>query len=270
MKEQNLLTELTDDHQGLKYFHILAIIYVAGMMTSLTVSARLFPFHIPLTHFTILLTGGTWTIPLSFFIQDITTEVYGYSKSRELIQLAIVVLFFYVMYTFWISHLSIPAQKNIDASYNTIFFALPRHFLALISAIFIGNFVNDYIISKSKYHFQGKYLPLRFIVATAVGEAVLQLVGTSVAWFGSLDFKAEILPFVIFSYCYKVFFEALMTPVNMYVCNRLKKLEGIDVYDTNINYNPFSFIKKKIKWRSAECTKLPPFKCVQKKPLMKI
>lgn len=244
MNQKNLLTELTDDHHGLKYFHILAVIYVAGIMTSLTVSARLFPFHIPLTHFTILLTGGTWTIPLSFFIQDITTEVYGYSKSRELIQLSIVVLFFYVMYTFWISHLPIPPQKNIDASYNIIFTTLPRHLLALISAIIIGNFVNDYIVSKSKIHFKGKYLPLRFIVATAVGEAVLQLVGTSVAWLGSLDFKAEILPFVIFSYCYKVFFEALMTPINVYACNRLKKLEGMDVYDKNINYNPFSFKRK--------------------------
>src|SRR3989344_8104960 len=142
MSEKKLLNEISSDGQNLKYFYILTAIYIAGMITSLTVAARLFPFHIPMTNFTILLTGGTWTIPLSFFIQDITTEVYGYSKSRELIQLAIVVLFFYVMYTFWISHLSIPAQKNIDASYNTIFFALPRHFLALISAIFIGNFVN--------------------------------------------------------------------------------------------------------------------------------
>jgi hypothetical protein len=101
--------------------------------------------------------------------------------------------------------------------------------------------VNDYIISKLKNKFGGKYLSLRFIAATAVGSAVLQLVGTSLAWVGHLDFKTGIIPFVVFSYIYKVGFEAMMTPVNMLVCNKLKKLEGIDVYDVNINYNPFLF-----------------------------
>ena len=39
---------------------------------------------------------------------------------------------------------------------------------------------------------------------------------------------------------YKIFFEAAMTPVNVVVCNLLKKAEGIDVYDTEVSYNPFS------------------------------
>lgn len=240
MLKKELLTEINDNQQHFKYFYILAVIYITGMITSLTVSARLFPFHIPLTSFTILLTGGTWTIPLSFFIQDIMTEVYGYSKSRQLIQLSIIILVFYILYIKFTTYLPIPTVENIDAAYNTVFNALPRHLIALLSAIFIGNFVNNYLISKMKNHFHGKYLPFRFITATAVGEAVLQLVGTSVAWFGNLNFTSEILPFVIFSYLYKVFFEAIMTPVNVFVCKKLKNAEGIDIYDKNINYNPLS------------------------------
>ncbi|HLB56760.1 MAG TPA: queuosine precursor transporter [Coxiellaceae bacterium] len=245
MSEKKLLNEISSDGQNLKYFYILTAIYIAGMITSLTVAARLFPFHIPMTNFTILLTGGTWTIPLSFFIQDITTEVYGYSKSRQLVQMSVIILIFYVLYMKCITYLPTPGVSNIDASYNTVFNSLPRHLFALLAAIFIGNLVNDYIISKLKNKFGGKYLPLRFITATAIGEAVLQLVGTSVAWFGNLSFTTQILPFVIFSYLYKVAFEAIMTPVNVYVCKKLKKSEGIDVYDVNINYNPFSFGSKK-------------------------
>jgi uncharacterized PurR-regulated membrane protein YhhQ (DUF165 family) len=132
MPEKELLTELTDEKQHLKYFYILAAIYIAGMLTSLTVSARLFDFHIPMTHFTILLTGGTWTIPLSFFIQDITTEVYGYSKSRQLVQISIVILIFYILYTKCITYLPIPGITNIDSAYNTVFNTLPRHLFALL------------------------------------------------------------------------------------------------------------------------------------------
>lgn len=68
----------------------------------------------------------------------------------------------------------------------------------------------------------GKYLIRRFIIATAVGEAALQIVGTCIAWLGSLQFQTEILPFMIFSYLYKVSFEVLMSPINTFVCNKLK------------------------------------------------
>lgn len=239
-----MLNKIFHGGEHLKYFHILTAIYITGMITSLTVSARLFPFHIPLTNFTILLTGGTWTIPLSFFIQDITTEVYGYPKSKQLVQMTAVILILYVFYMQFITYLPIPVVKNIDGSYNIVFNALPRHLFALLSAIFIGNLVNDYIISKSKIKFDGKYLPLRFIIATAIGEAVLQIIGTTFAWYGNLNFKTEILPFIIFSYLYKITFESIMTPVNIFVCKRLKKTEGIDVYDVNANYNPFSLKSK--------------------------
>jgi len=245
MSHKELLGEFTDNTQRLKYFHILATVYVVAIITSLTVSARLIPFHIPFTDFTILLTAGTWTIPLSFFIQDITTEVYGYAKSRHLVQLAIAILFFYIMYIKLTTYFPIPDVENIDSSYNTVFNALPRHLIALITALLIGNLVNDYLLSKLKIRMHGQYLAIRFILATAVGEAALQVVGTSVAWLGSLKFQTEILPFIAFSYLYKVCFETLMSPANIYICNKLKHAEGIDVYDYNVNYNPFQFRTKK-------------------------
>ena len=154
-KKKTLLSEITDNTQHLQYFYLLAAIYIAGMMTSITVSARLFPFHIPMTHFTVLLTGGTWTIPLSFFIQDITTEVYGYSKSRQLVQISIIILIFYILYTKLITYLPTPSVENIDAAYNTIFNTLPRHLLALLAAIFIGNLINNYLLSTLKKKFTG-------------------------------------------------------------------------------------------------------------------
>ncbi len=245
MLHNELLNEFTDNTQRFKYFHILASIYVAGIITSLTVSARLLPFHVPFTDITILLTAGTWTIPLSFFIQNITTEVYGYSKSVHLVKLAVAVVFCYVLYIKATTYFPIPEIQNIDASYNTVFDALPRHLIALLTALLIGNIVNDYILSRLKIRMNGKYLAIRFVLATAVGEVALQVVGTSVAWFGNLKFQTEILPFIAFSYLYKVSFEALMSPVNIFVCNKLKQAEGIDIYDYNVNYSPFQFRSKK-------------------------
>lgn len=225
-----LLKKIISDEQNLKYFHFLSILYFFSLLTSLTVSARLFTFHIPLLNLDILLTAGTWTIPLTFFIQDITTEVYGYHKSRELILFSLPVIIIYISYLKLTTLFPIPSIPNISKSYNDICDALPRHLIAFLAAIAFGNIVNNLLLQKLKRHFNGKYLPLRFISSTAVGEAVLQIIGTSVAWFESLNFSTEILPFIMFSYFYKISFEAIMTPLNIYICAWLKKNEGLDVY----------------------------------------
>ena len=126
MKE-NLLNEIIYEKQNLKYFYILSTLYIVGILTSLTVSARLFPFQIPLTSTVILLTGGTWTIPFTFFIQDITTEVYGYAKSRQLVLLSIPIIVAYIGYLKFTTFFPIPDVPNIGKSYNDVFNALPRH-----------------------------------------------------------------------------------------------------------------------------------------------
>jgi len=240
MKDSSLLEELTESRNGLKFFHVISVCYVANMMMALTVSARLIPFHLPFLDTNILLTAGTWIIPISFFIQDISTEVYGYEKSRQLVQITMFILVIYIFFLKLTTYFPIPAnQFNVDQSYNQIFNLLPRHLTALLFALIVGNLVNDYILSSLKRYYRGKYLPLRFMVATAIGEAALQFTGTTIAWLGKLSMTSEIIPFVMFSYFYKIAFEALMTPFNIVICRLLKNKEGIDVYDRSISYNPF-------------------------------
>jgi uncharacterized integral membrane protein (TIGR00697 family) len=230
MNEQ-LLNKLIHENQNLNYFYILSTLYMFGILTSLIVSARLLPFHIPFTDHNILLSGGTWIIPFTFFIQDITTEVYGCNKSNGIVILSIPILIIFILYLKFTTLFPIPEIPNIVASYNDVFNALPRHLIALLAALSTGILVNNFILSKLKSRFKGKYLPLRFIVATTVGEASLQLIGTTVAWFGTLTFTTEILPFILFSFLYKVSFEAILTPVNIYLSRWLKKAEGIDIYN---------------------------------------
>jgi uncharacterized integral membrane protein (TIGR00697 family) len=240
VETKKLLNKIPKESQNLKYFYIFSMIYVAAMMMSLTVSARLIPFNLPYSHIQLILTAGTWTIPLTFLVQDITTEVYGYVRSRRLIQICVLLLLFYIGYTKLTTYMPIPGISNIDQSYNEIFTSLPRHLLALIVALYLSNISNDYILSKLKIYFKGKYLSFRFIASTSIGEIVLQVVGTSIAWLGHLSFSTVIIPFVLFSYFYKIIFQILLTPLSKYICNKLKSAEGIDVYDADTNFNPFS------------------------------
>ena len=230
--------------QRLKHFHILTAVYVASLFTSLLISARLMPFKIPFTSISILLTGGTWTIPLSFLIQDITTEVYGYQRSRRLIQITLIILSFVVIFLKITTYFPIPSFENIDTSYNMVFDTIPRHLFALLVAIIFGNLFNDYVLSKLKKRLNGKHLAARLIVSTMAGEALLQLSGTISAWVGHMHILSQILPFAVFSYCYKIIFNIVLTPINVAICKTLKQSENIDTYDNDISYNPFSLQMK--------------------------
>jgi len=228
---KQLLNKILHENQNLNYFYILSTLYMFGILTSLTVSARLLPFHIPFTDYNILLSGGTWVIPFTFFIQDIATEVYGCNKSNGIVLLSIPIIVAYILYLKLTTFFPIPDVANIVDSYNDVFNALPRHLLALLAALSTGILVNNFILSKLKSRFKGEYLPLRFIISTTIGEASLQMIGTTVAWFGTLKFTTEIVPFILFSFFYKVSFEAILTPVNIYLCRWLKNAEGIDIYN---------------------------------------
>ena len=222
---RNLINDILINKNSTKYLHILSGFYVAVVLVSLIVSARIFPFHIPLTQHVIFLTGGTWTIPLTFFIQDITTERYGPDKSRQLVFTAVIIAILAIVYFKITTFLPATNMVKNDVYYNNIFNTLPRHLLAFLLAIAAGNLINNSFLVWLKKRWKGKYLPLRFISATAVGEATLQVIGTSIAWLGILNFSKEILPFVIFSYGYKLLFEVAMTPAAVYICKILKHLE---------------------------------------------
>jgi uncharacterized PurR-regulated membrane protein YhhQ (DUF165 family) len=45
---------------------------------------------------------------------------------------------------------------------------------------------------------------------------------------------------IVSGYLFKVTYEVLATPLTYWVVNSLKRAEGVDVYDRDTNFNPFS------------------------------
>jgi len=224
----------------LKYFHIMCCLYVGTVLVSITQASRLIPINIPMLNFSVLITGGTLTIPLAFFIQNIVTEVYGYSKSRHLIQLSLAIVGCCIFYEYLLTFFPLAEDTiEIQKSYNNVFKSIPRHIIAFILSAFCGTIINDYLISKSKIYFHGEYLRLRFIFATAAGEAVYMFFAFLV-WIMYLNIE-QIFPIIIISYLYRIAFEGATLPLSYYFTAKLKEFENIDIYDFNINYNPFLF-----------------------------
>ena len=223
------------------YFHILCVTYVGLILSGISIVRRLFPFNVPFTDMTVPFGAGILFFPLTFFIQDVTTEVYGFNRARHMVWLAIIMIVFYIFYTQIAIHLpsGTDAIYKNNESFKIVFNAIPRQFLALIVSLFAGMLINDFFISKSKIIFGGQYLWARILGSTMVGEAVLQVVGGVIGFSDTLDFYTQLLPNMGLAYGYKMLWNAATVPIIYLASSYLKRKEGIDTFDYDINYNPF-------------------------------
>lgn len=242
-KHENELASIPSNMASFRYFHILCICYVTLILTGISIVRRMFPFHVPFTDLIIPFGGGIIFFPITFCIQDITTEVYGFSAARQMVILSILSILFYIFYSQLVIHLptTTGAVYQDNAAFSTVFNTQPRQFIALLVSLFIGSIINDIFISKSKVILAGQYLWARILGSTMIGEAVLQVVGGVIGFSDKLDFQTQLLPNMLLAYLYKLLWCSATIPLIYMITNYLKKNEGVDVFDYDVNYNPFQF-----------------------------
>ena len=231
--EINSLTNQLNSTKGYsKYFLYIAILFVAILMISNTVATKLFqlgPFFF---------TGAIMIFPISYIFSDILTEVYGYRASRKIIwagfaSIIVMSIVYYLVQLlppapFW------PNQQ----AYEVILGLVPRIVLGSIVGYFAGEFSNSYVLSKLKIWTKGKHLWARTISSTIIGEGVDTILFGTIAFAGTIPWNNLILV-IISGYIAKVLIEILFTPITYIIVKKLKHLEGIDVYDYGVDYNPF-------------------------------
>lgn len=111
--------------------------------------------------------------------------------------------------------------------------------MASIVAFWAGEFVNSYVMAKMKVWTRGKMLWTRTIGSTVVGQGVDSLIFYPIAFLGIWTTEA-VITVMVTNWLLKVLWEALLTPVTYAVVNRLKKAEGVDLFDTDTDFSPFS------------------------------
>jgi hypothetical protein len=116
---------------------------------------------------------------------------------------------------------------------------IPRIILASLVAYFAGEFSNSYTLSRLKIFTRGRFLWIRTIGSTLIGQGIDTLLFCFIAFYGTMP--ASLLVSVILSnYIFKCAVEILFTPLTYLLVNFLKIRENEDVYDKGISYNPFS------------------------------
>lgn len=181
---------------------------------------------------------GSLVTPFWFIISDIISEVYGYEECKKLIWSAIVCGFIFAIVCTLLIHLPAPTGWQYQPAYEQVLGKLFRVFIGSVVGIAVGAFMTTYLVQKWKILTQRKYFWFRAICASATGQLAFTIVTLLYDLIGIISIN-QISHLILISFSIKLFVAILLVYPATAVAFYLKKLEGIDVYNYNINFNPF-------------------------------
>jgi len=222
---------LTDKRYSSRFVIIVAI-FISCLITANITAVKL------LDLFGFVLPAAILIFPLSYIIGDVLTEVYGYRQARRVIWLGFFCNFIVVI-AIWMGQL-LPAASVWDgqAAYERILGYTPRLLGASFLAYLVGEFTNSYVLAKMKIATKGRWLWLRTIGSTLVGQGLDSLVFMTLAFVGTIPLSV-LVSAIVTQWLAKSIYEAAVTPLTYVVVKSLKRREGLDVYDHHTRFNPF-------------------------------
>lgn len=213
-------------------FVFIAMMFVAVLIISNISAAKIISIG------GLNLDWGNFLFPLSYIFWDVMTEVYGYGASRKIIWGGFIALILMSASFYIVQILPSASFWTNQSAFESILWLVPRITLGSILGYFSWEFCNSYVLSKMKIWTKWKHLWTRTIGSTIAGEGVDTIIFMLVAFYGAFP-AGELLAMSITTYFVKVGIEIICTPITYIIVWKLKKLEGIDVFDTGVKYNPF-------------------------------
>jgi uncharacterized integral membrane protein (TIGR00697 family) len=185
-------------------------------------------------------TGGLIMFPLAALFSDVLTEVYGYAESRKVIWTGVGSLVLLVLMIEISGAMPADSLWTHQAAYDVILGAVPRIVLASLTAYFVGEFSNSYVLAKSKIRTHGRFMFLRFVLSTVVGQFIDSSTFVLVAFSGTMP-PRQMAAVAITGWAIMVLWEVAALPLTLPLVRALKRHEGVDYFDVGTNFNPLHF-----------------------------
>lgn len=226
-----------------RWLPTITAIFVTSLIISNLIAVKLItlgPFFLP---------AAIIIFPISYIFGDILTEVYGYARARQVIWigfgcnlLAVIVIWVSIQLPpapFW----GIGSWKDphlAQQAYAAIFGFTPRLLFASFIAYLLGEFLNSFVLAKMKVATAGRYLWLRTIGSTLIGQLADSGVFIFLAFYGLVQI-GELRTLILTQWLLKSFYEAAVTPLTYLLVNYLKRVEEEDYFDRNTKFTPWKW-----------------------------
>lgn len=208
-----------------------AALFVTCLLTANVIAPRLIEIG------GLVLSAAIVIFPVSYVVADVLTEVWGYGPARRVIWLGFACNAVMVA-AIWVGGVlpAAPFWKG-DAAYAEILGQTPRILGASLAAYLVGEFANAFVLAKLKIATAGRWLWLRTIGSTVVGQGLDSTVFVTLAFAGLVPAPA-LAGLIAGQWLVKVAYEAAATPLTYAAVGWLKSRERLDTFDHDTDFNP--------------------------------
>ena len=204
-------------------YMILSSIFIASLLTSNIIAVKIVDI------FGLNLPASIVVFPISYVIEDVVAEIYGFRRARQMILLGFFGNLLAVLFiTIAISLPSAPFWGD-QSKFIDILGSSWRILLASFTAFLVGSISNAWVMSKMKVLTKGRFLWLRTTASTVVGEGLDTLIFILLA-FSIVFQQKDLYSMMLTQWVFKIGYEVMITPVTYFVVGLLKK-NGEQVID---------------------------------------
>jgi uncharacterized integral membrane protein (TIGR00697 family) len=234
---------MEQEKKHFKYLDLIMVSFVTILLLSnLLSSAKIIDLGTSLGPIALAFDAGTLVFPISYIFGDILTEVYGYRRSRRVIWSgfgATALMGFFVWLAGVLPGEAFWKQSVGQDAFNAVLGGISGLVVASLVAYFMGEFSNSYVLARMKVLTRGRWLWLRTIGSTLVGQGIDTVTFFTIATALGVFPPELMVSLMVTNYILKVGIEVIMTPLTIQVIRVLKHAENEDYYDTNTDFNPF-------------------------------
>jgi len=226
--------------RGYKLFTFLATLLITVSLTTSVLGYKIIGVdgHI--------FSAAALIIPFRYLLGDVIAEIYGLYAAKRIIWYMLISGFIFSIVCVLVIRLPSPSYWTHESAYNFVLGKTLHIAIFATIGVFIGSMLNVFLLSKSKLLLNGKYFWLRSLVSSIIGE-LTQYVIVLTMMYWSIFSVGKIIEVILFDYSVQVIILFLLTPFTHAFIRKIKKIEDVDIYDSNICFNPFSMSDKKRK-----------------------
>jgi queuosine precursor transporter len=206
---------------------ILTIIFCTCLIVANIIAGKL--WATPIT--SVVLTAGVFCFPIVYIIDDVIPEVYGYGVARKIIALGFAANLLAVIFFYLAIIVAYPPYFQNQSAFQVVLGFTPRLLVASFAGYLVGTNVNAWVLTWIKKLTGPRWLWMRTIGSTIVGEGVDSLIFITIAFLGVLP-SGAIPGMIIAQASFKVLYEAAVTPLTYTIINYFKRIENVDQFST--------------------------------------
>ena len=219
-----------------KFLLLIVMLYVTFSLAADVVAFRFTNL------FGLVESGATILFPLTYVLGDVTAEIYGWNIGMKMVWGGLFCEGIFAILILVV--INMPFFHGIgeyQAEYKDILGGLWLFVVAGIISNAIAGLLNVFFISKFKVLWSGRAFWVRSILSTCISEFILIFITVMIAFVPAIHFKATMHVFMD-AYFLEIIYSIIFAIPAQYLVRLLTRVEHIDVYDYNVNYNPFKIL----------------------------